>query len=337
MNESKKCRLLYIDAAKGLSMLSIILGHLGIIGINKFVFTYHVPIFLIISGMFFVPKDGMIKKRFIGCIKPYLATSIIMLGFSVGRAFLKYILNREDFDGVLNCAADRFLSILYGSGSRHDFFGFEFEIIGAIWFLLALMWATIILWIILRKINNNIIQGTIVILAFAFAYLSAKYTWMPLSIQSGLSALLFVYVGYLTKNDKLKPIFMRNRKIIVLLCIAMWGLAIFFSYYNSNMSLVRSYFPNILINVIGACCASYLIITFLSFLDRIVIVADSKAYKLLCYFGKNSLILLCFHLIEFNYVPWHYNLQDSGSGSFSINYNNYRKTCMGHFLDLYDK
>lgn len=43
--EAKKRRLEYVDVAKGIGIICIILGHLGLASVNKVVFTFHVPIF----------------------------------------------------------------------------------------------------------------------------------------------------------------------------------------------------------------------------------------------------------------------------------------------------
>ncbi|WP_207662353.1 acyltransferase family protein [Coprococcus comes] len=45
-------RLQYIDIAKGIAMICIILGHMGNANINRVVFTFHVPIFFFITGYF---------------------------------------------------------------------------------------------------------------------------------------------------------------------------------------------------------------------------------------------------------------------------------------------
>ena len=41
-----------LDIAKGIAMISIILGHLSVWRINCVVFTYHIPIFYLITGYF---------------------------------------------------------------------------------------------------------------------------------------------------------------------------------------------------------------------------------------------------------------------------------------------
>ena len=50
-------RLQYLDAVRGFAMICIVLGHLGIADINRFVFTFHLPIFYLITG-YFINKTG---------------------------------------------------------------------------------------------------------------------------------------------------------------------------------------------------------------------------------------------------------------------------------------
>ncbi len=70
----KGIRLRYIDIAKGISIICIILGHLGVAEINRVVFTFHVPIFFLITGYFVSSKRTVrqfIKVKFRTLIVPY--------------------------------------------------------------------------------------------------------------------------------------------------------------------------------------------------------------------------------------------------------------------------
>ena len=52
LKHEPKTRLDYLDIAKGFAMICIIMGHMGLEKVNSFVFTFHVPIFFLISGYF---------------------------------------------------------------------------------------------------------------------------------------------------------------------------------------------------------------------------------------------------------------------------------------------
>lgn len=144
------------------------------------------------------------------------------------------------------------------------------------------------------------------LILFLTAYITAQFTWFPFSIQSGMSATLFVYVGYCAKT-KIPNIYdkVKAEKITLMISFAVWAVDLFFSYYHDNMSVVRSYFPDLIINVTGACAASYIIIFLCKKLDHSEIISKRKLWKTLYYIGENSLLFLCFHLIELEFMPWH--------------------------------
>lgn len=139
----KKKRLGYMDIARGIAMLCIIMGHFGIVTVNRFVYSFHVPFFFLLSGYFYSQrgtwKEFILTKAkqllipyAIGVAGIMIATSICfpLLGYSLLDLALrlKYILKA----GIL------------GAGTLH-MVPFEIHQIGALWFLLALFFGNIIL------------------------------------------------------------------------------------------------------------------------------------------------------------------------------------------------
>ena len=47
-----KTRIRFIDTARGIAIICIILGHLGSASINRVVYTFHIPLFFLITGYF---------------------------------------------------------------------------------------------------------------------------------------------------------------------------------------------------------------------------------------------------------------------------------------------
>ena len=80
-----KNRVKYIDIARGIAILCIILGHLGNATINRIVYTFHVPIFFLITGYFMSDKMStreFCQKKIRTLILPYVYTCILMILFS---------------------------------------------------------------------------------------------------------------------------------------------------------------------------------------------------------------------------------------------------------------
>ena len=81
-------RLDYLDIAKGIGILLVIIGHcqighsqIGMLGnIHSYLYSFHMPLFFFISGMFFSNRATFVslaKKRFKQLILPTIWFSII--------------------------------------------------------------------------------------------------------------------------------------------------------------------------------------------------------------------------------------------------------------------
>ena len=82
-NPSK--RIAYLDIAKGIGILLVVLGHnyvrISIPGMGKFIFSFHMPFFFLLSGMLFkahYPILVLFKRRFATLIRPYLVSIVIL-------------------------------------------------------------------------------------------------------------------------------------------------------------------------------------------------------------------------------------------------------------------
>ena len=59
-----KSRIEYIDIAKGIGILLMVIGHMvSIFPIRQFIFQFHMPMFLIFSGFLFNDKKWGGRKR----------------------------------------------------------------------------------------------------------------------------------------------------------------------------------------------------------------------------------------------------------------------------------
>lgn len=135
----KKPRLQYVDIARGIAMICIILGHLGNPSINRVVFTFHVPIFFFITGYFTSTKRSLpefTKNKARTLLVPYAMACLViiilgtLLGFHYGNA-------ADAFKGWIYAS-------IYGAGDSYTV-PFYIKGIGAIWFLWATFWGSVFL------------------------------------------------------------------------------------------------------------------------------------------------------------------------------------------------
>ena len=175
-----RTRYSFIDIAKGICMISILLGHLGLDSINRVVFTYHIPVFYLIAGYFLKedePLYSFIKKKFRSLIIPYIIASVLII---ISAVIMNLIYAQGE--GLFSLVKDWCFAALYGAGDSYEK-PFHIRGIGAIWFLLALFWGELFLKLILKC--NPHVRPFIVALLVAFADFSRRYIfWSPAYFQS---------------------------------------------------------------------------------------------------------------------------------------------------------
>ncbi len=62
MEEDKK-RLDYMDIAKGFGIICVIVGHMGYRALDRVIFSFHMPLFFLISGYFLDEKRRIDKEK----------------------------------------------------------------------------------------------------------------------------------------------------------------------------------------------------------------------------------------------------------------------------------
>ncbi len=287
----KKQRLQFIDIARGIAMISIIIGHLGEPAINRVVFTFHVPVFFFITGYFLSDKKSIkdfIKNKARTLLVPYAVTCavIVFTGIMIGLR-----------NGNAGDEACKWLyASVYGAGDNYQE-PFYIKGIGAIWFLWATFWGSMFLRISLKF--NSVFRVLFVLGLFIAGYFSRELFWFPLSIQAGACATLFMYLGYLLKcsKDRLKEIPIEVKAIGVIIAALVW---LQFMINFKSFWLVHCDIGRGIIDIIGCICACAVVV-FISWL------AEYKRFflvKPLALIGKYSLLVLCVHIVELTFVPW---------------------------------
>lgn len=195
-------RIRFFDIAKGIAILAVILGH-SAIETNLFVphrtaqivlsicFSFHMPLFFILSGYFMHPER---RFRWMKEAKQLLFTYVVTaLCVLVGVTCMATL----DHESRAIALRQWGMAAIYGSGDISNLTLWRVDLrIGAIWFLLALFWARLLLHCLARLPYTPVW----VVLCFAVGYVSSRYVLLPWSIQAGMCAVAFLYLGYLAKK-----------------------------------------------------------------------------------------------------------------------------------------
>lgn len=286
--QKKSCRVGYFDIAKGIGIIAVIMGHtIWDSPLKQCIFSFHMPLFFLISGYFFKKKETKIclKQNAKHLIIPYFFTCFCIMFSSIIVSFL--LNGQEQIPANLK---EWFIASLYGSGGVHEV-PFHIPQIGATWFL----WALFLAFLIFNNIVDTKWTMLIVATLAYIGYKTADMIWLPLSIQPALVSLLFVYFGYECKKNKLL-----EKKLSIWWAIVIAAIWVISFYYGGHMYLVGCYFGNGFLDIIGALCGTFIILL----VSRLIERYTKYISKFLQFLGRNTLPILCFHLIELNTFPW---------------------------------
>jgi len=166
---NKKDRIIWMDLAKGIAIILVIFGHCVHGGIRGIIFSFHMPLFFILSGMTYKRRESYYAiveyclKGFKQLIVPsFIVFSICFIDSLIRDVFMnRTVLPGEYFTWKLR-------SLYYFIGS--DIYVNEIMLaprVGVIWFLLALFLVRIIFTFILC-INNKILKAVVAGNTFKF-------------------------------------------------------------------------------------------------------------------------------------------------------------------------
>ena len=287
-------RIEYLDIAKGIGILLVVLGHNDFEVISLFVqrsiYSFHMPLFFFLSGYFLntaVPFFDFFKKRFNSLLKPYLFTIFLIYFTSVSFEKMGF-----------NTAIQRTVKSLYGSGYYLDWV--------QLWFLPQLFVVSLYAFVFITlfsKLRNRWITWGILLatLALALPFLHAFYPFplsvlgkeyvlygLPFSLDLVLLTGFFFILGHEARQVTTEKTF-DNGLILLLTGGLLLLLNILFPYeIDFNIRLYESFLVNTAEAILG--------ILFVLALSRQIERRTTRLASVLKYFGGISLIILLFHV-----------------------------------------
>ncbi|MDP4143174.1 MAG: acyltransferase family protein [Bacillota bacterium] len=269
-----------IDNMRGIGIILVLLGHTAIpLDLDKYIFSFHMPLFFFLSGCLFNIKKYnnfkiFLKRKFNSLIIPYISFSSVTLLF--------WVLIGRRFGNYASVSIEKiFIDFLYGRDLIYN---------PALWFLPCLFIVSIIFYTLLYIVKNKYILYSILILSAIVGYFNSIFNTFkfPWGIDIALNAVVFYGLGNLLYSKKdIILIKMANYKSIFVF-ISLLIFSITCCYLNNSISKV-----DMAVNKYGNIFYFYL--SALSGIGMIFIVSNCIKSKLLSYIGKNSLILMCLH------------------------------------------
>lgn len=284
-----KTRLVWIDIAKSIAILSVVLGHTFLFGnpVLTFVMSYHVPLFFALSGYTFNPDKFNVLKLAKRILLPYLMVCLFLLILNVMN---------NGFSQLITFL----LSVIWGSGG--DVLTLNIPGIGLCWFLLALFFGKTAFYFFEKLLGyfrlNEYSKFLIYIMLAISSWKIGSLFPFPFALNQSFVSLPFLYLGSILSRIDFRS--NKSNRLVFAGCCLVWFLGlknnVFFSIGNmfNNGSLVFG-----LLMCLSSC---YVLIRLLSSFESVF--KKSNWAKFISRLGSDSLLILCLHQIEITGIAW---------------------------------
>lgn len=274
----EKRRELWIDAAKGLSIIFVVMGHSGDGLATHYLFWFHVPLFFLLSGMVFKPTDPKLYlswawKRTRGLMIPYFA-----YGLLITMILLIFTFDLKSFAGNI-------VRLLYGGLSLTGPFG-------VLWFITCLLFTQLIFGFIVRfRMRMQLLLiASCYLLAHLISLTSLSRFNLPWNIDVALLAITYYALGYYGK--RLIPLLIGRIAALPLLITLCAGI-LFMDYtgvlsYSLNMKYKE--YDALLLDLVIPMLFSLMICAISFWLSK------RLPLKGLGYLGRNTIAIMYLHL-----------------------------------------
>ena len=287
-------RLDYFDLAKGIGIFLVVLGHATFVNehVITWVFSFHMPLFFMISGMLMAHKNEenltmreLLHKKLKSILIPYLCFSICYSVIDIISVFLKQI-TLFDLKTNLVCTG-------------------TFAGSGPLWFLTTLFFSEILFSRLLSLLGDFKAVAIAVFLSIA-----GVLTWhffepvfnasrddlsrffllsFPFELIRFVICMSFIAIPYILYKLLLKHI--TDKKAMPLFTgILLMISNIILSQFNSNIDIHNLDYGNVFLFIINAFSGSFGLILICRSLPI------NKIMKPILFWGRNSLTIMATHL-----------------------------------------
>ncbi|MGN0452385.1 MAG: acyltransferase family protein [Ruminococcus sp.] len=282
INVQTSKRIEWIDTAKGIGLILVVLGHLKTPYISTWIYTFHMPLFFFLSGVVFSGEKYSFKEFLVKRIK-----SLVIPYFSLGFViWLFYV--------IVNIFVDPEES-LYGSNLSMLINFFIQEHFWTVWFLACLFLTEMIYFILVKCLRNNILflsVASVIICSFGLIRYRLGYGGLPWNLDVALVAQFFLHFGYILKNsDRLKSFVLGNSRLpyiiksLAFLAINLLAGILCIKLSHESLDMSVGLYGNELLTIISALSGTLFV----------VILSEKIHSKFITYLGQNTMIIFAWH------------------------------------------
>lgn len=248
-----KSRYEWVDVAKSIGLYLMVIGHMSLLSPHwtKIIYTFHMPIFFVLSGMLHTNKDfkQTLNKVWRSLILPYL---IIATSWCIYYTIMnfKHVGSISLFNQLVHFYLGTFISPGHPFGPLDSYCIY-------IWFLLALAWIKILATRLFSNLHFVVSSLGCILIFIVIKYNSVQ---IPFAIDSALLAFPFYAIGFVSKPYLMKAMLIDSARMMILLLVIPFFLS--FSRLNGEVDICKClYGDNLGLFYLWGCVGSYIIIT----------------------------------------------------------------------------
>ena len=277
-------RIEWIDVSKLIGIILVVISHtvpLEYSIIRGTIFSFHMPLFIIASGVVFKPNNSKenlkkkISKDINTLLKPlcivWLIETVYDLLVNDSLFSLKYFIKKT-------------ISLFFSQGNPFYLFGYCFDSVGSVWFLGMLLSLRLIYNCICKNKNRKIQLFEIWSLSI-ICYLLRKKLVLPFSAENAMITLPLFDYGYYYR----KKIIDSDNNVITNFLV--WIILFIFIAYKSNSYLELASHNYPLYPLLFLCSIEGTMMVFK--------IAKKINSQIVCYLGTKTLPLLCIHSLDY--------------------------------------
>lgn len=280
-------RIYYLDIAKLIGLALVCFCHIPMSAgeFHIWVYSFHMPLFFLLSGIFFKPEKFSMKRAVMQLLVPFMLFNALAILISV---CLNLVLYRTLQVPEINL--ERWLMSEY--------------VIGPSWFLLSLFCIRAFCSYIYKYGKRHTLLVVTIVLLFALIFTENYSIWNVLNLGSTVLGLPFYLIGYITKDHFFKYINYGGLWITILMifvsCLAVLNGQVGIYEHSYGYYMVAFLFFGLLGTALLLRLSQYIRIP----------------HKILDTFIQGALFYICMHTLMFEYMLLVWN---KVTGDFSGN------------------
>ncbi|HIT66085.1 MAG TPA: acyltransferase [Candidatus Merdisoma merdipullorum] len=297
----EKKRVLWLDIAKALGILVVLLVHTGksLGPVTFFGGMFYMPVFFILAGMTFrwKPEEtfgSFVKKKARRLLLPYFGYNLFL--------FLFFFIKNDLLTGQAQAASFfPLLGILY---SRNCLFPMNttpniyfMQILNApTWFLTCMFVSYLVFWLLMRAAGGSRKKALYLNFGVLLAAVLLHYlcpVLLPWSLDCALYSVSFLLIGKIMADRELVESLYRKPWALILTAAAFAGL----SWLNGSVNMsVADYGRSMILYLAVGSLGSLFVMELSLFLEKYT----KKFAEALGFLGRHTLPVLCLHLFVYS-------------------------------------